>query len=72
MLDKELLTHRLTAMAVRIASLEGEIASMGQVATASWSGPAAERFNAELNRQRAALADIRSDLHNAAALVLAR
>ncbi|GBD84359.1 hypothetical protein BMS3Abin02_00751 [bacterium BMS3Abin02] len=70
MLDQALLSRRLTGLAVRVAALEREIAAMGQAAGAWWSGPAAERFQAELRHRRAVLAGVRGDLHAAAALIL--
>lgn len=70
MLDQALLGRRLTGLAVRVAALEHEIAAMEQTAEAWWSGPAAERFQAELRHRRTVLAGVRGDLRAAAALIL--
>ncbi|NIA26165.1 MAG: hypothetical protein GWP04_11440 [Gammaproteobacteria bacterium] len=69
MFDQALLSSRLCGIAVRVAALEDEIAAIGQAAGAWWSGPAAERFQAELRHRRAVLEGVRADIHAAVALM---
>ena len=64
--DHEILVHRLTATAVRVASLEDEVALLVNDLDVWWSGPAAARFQEGLRRQRAVLAIVRRDLSAAA------
>jgi hypothetical protein len=50
----------------RLSDMEGELGDLERIAAASWSGPAAEQFQAELSERRRALSRVCGDLATAA------
>jgi hypothetical protein len=49
-------------LAVRLSTLDGEMARVEGMAGWSWSGPAAERFHQEVARQRRLIQQVRNEL----------